>query len=390
MIVRWGTAASVAVLFALAPALADVTTERSSSILIFPKVLSDSHGYQTGGFPIETIIQISNTSNLLVFVHCFYVTSTPENDPTQRPSVFNPPQWQEVDFDIMLTKQQPTHWVVGPGRRVAPDPQCNSDVHNCVNAGFDPGLIPPVSDPFVGHMVCLEVDSSGAPLNGNHLKGEVTLVTPTAATSSQGLGFIPKGEVSKYNAIGILGLNTNENSNNGDLSLCLGGGVRPGCAAGAEYNGCPQTVIVDHFAENATEPAVEVLGATASNVQTELTVVPCTQDFENQTPGSVVGLQFKVTNEFEEQFSASTTVTCWSNFRLNEVQRIFDVNFLGSRFAQTRLSSADDQPGFVGVSEEFHRDDTSGAGRVSRVALNLHGEGARSAGDVITVPEVTP
>src|SRR5205085_438268 len=124
------------------------------------------------------------------------------------------------------------------------DPLCNRTVSTCSGAGFDPGRVPPVSDPFVGELKCIEVDSAGQPLNGNHLKGEVTLVTPS-------------GDASKYNAIGVLGLNTDNNSNNGDTALCLGGGVSPACPTGAEYNGCPETVIVNHFAENSTDPAVE-------------------------------------------------------------------------------------------------------------------------------------
>ena len=102
MIVRWAIATSVFAILLSPAAFADVTTERGSSIIIFPKVISDADGFQTRGFPVETMIQISNLSNSLAFAHCFYVDSSPE-DPTQPPGVFNPPRWQEVDFDIMLT-----------------------------------------------------------------------------------------------------------------------------------------------------------------------------------------------------------------------------------------------------------------------------------------------
>src|SRR6185436_4017648 len=94
-------------------AKADTTTERSSSILIFPKVVYDSSR--------DTIIQISNTSNSMVHAHCFYVDATPlcigSGDCLAGTcSGLCKPQWQEVDFDIWLTKQQPTHWVAGLGR----------------------------------------------------------------------------------------------------------------------------------------------------------------------------------------------------------------------------------------------------------------------------------
>jgi hypothetical protein len=297
------------------------------------------------------------------------------------PSPTNVPIWQEVDFEIFLTKQQPTHWLLSNGRFDDPSDNKSCSV-DCSGAGFDPGRIPPAgNDPFTGELKCIEVDSSGAPINGNHLKGEATIVTTDG-----------RAEVSEYNAIGVLGLNTDLNSNDSDNTLCLGGGKRPGCTNGAEYNACPQTVILNHFAEGATDPVIEALGngnGGKSSVSTELTLVPCSEDFENQIPPSVV-VQFLITNEFEAQFSTSTTVTCWGNFRLNDIGsigRILEIGTLGTRFAQTRMSpAADDQPGFVGVVEEFHTQPTASAPITSRAALNLHVEGARPNGDVILLP----
>ena len=51
------------------PRAADTTTEQSSSILIFPKVVFDGSR--------DTVIQISNTSNSMVHAHCFYVNAAP-------------------------------------------------------------------------------------------------------------------------------------------------------------------------------------------------------------------------------------------------------------------------------------------------------------------------
>src|SRR5215470_14737888 len=77
------------------------TTERPSSVLLFPKVVNTS----------DTIIQITNTTNLLVNVHCFYVNGQ---------SFGGVPIWQITDFELVLTRQQPTHWSVGNGRAVDP------------------------------------------------------------------------------------------------------------------------------------------------------------------------------------------------------------------------------------------------------------------------------
>jgi len=379
MIGRWVVATGLALIANIPAACADITTERSASILIFPKLVFDSLGLQTGT-PVDTIIRISNTSNSMVFAHCFYVNAVPP-DATRPPGPTNVPIWQEVDFEIFLTKQQPTHWLLSSGRLDDPsdNKSCNVD---CSGAGFDPGRIPPAgNDPFTGELKCIEVDSSGAPINGNHLKGEATIVTTDG-----------RAEVSEYNAVGVLGLNTDLNSNDSDNTLCLGGGKRPGCKNGAEYNACPQTVILNHFAEGATDPVIEAFGNGnngRSTVSTELTLVPCTEDFENQIPPSVV-VQFLITNEFEAQFSTSTTVTCWGNFRLNtigSIGRILEIGTLGTRFAQTRMSPADaNQPGFVGVVEEYHTQPTTAGSITSRAALNLHDEGARPNGDIIVVP----
>ncbi len=103
-------------------ALAETTTERSASILVFPKIVYDGSR--------DTLIQISNTSNSMVHAHCFYVDATPLCTGTGdclagTCSGVCQAQWQEVDFDIWLTKQQPTHWSVSAGRITNPaDPQC--------------------------------------------------------------------------------------------------------------------------------------------------------------------------------------------------------------------------------------------------------------------------
>ncbi len=363
---------------------AEVTSERGSSIIVFPKVIFDSQGILSGE-PTDTIIQISNTSNSIVYAHCYYMNAAPVN-PSRPISDANPPRWQEINFDILLTKQQPTHWVVGNGRPQDPsdkicsgDPRTNVVINrDCLNAGFDPGRVPLTPDPFVGELRCIEVDSSGAPINGNHLKGEATLITPGSPQVA--------ADASKYNAIGFQGLNTDLNSNNSDFTLCLGGGVSEACPGGAEYSGCPETVLLNHYAEGAANPVVESHGNGPSSVSTELTIVPCTQDLERLERPKVT-VQFLLVNEFEELFSASTLVDCWGNFRLSDVAfNVFDEAVLGTRFVQTFLRGAPDQIGFLAVAEEFHVQ-SAGTPIERRVAFNLQGQGNRAIADVMQIPE---
>jgi hypothetical protein len=336
------------------PAVARVTIGQSASILMFSKVIADGQR--------DTIIQITNTSNNMRHAHCFYVDGAPEN-PDAPVGPFNPPRWVETDFDIWLTKQQPTHWVVSTGRWDDPsDDTCrkvfcdpadsgtNNGNADCCDAGFDPGRVPPVGPHFTGELKCIEVDASGFPVPGNALKGEATLVT------------VANGEVSKYNAVGLRGFDTN----NMDGTLCLGGGVSASCPSGAEYEACPQTWILDHPAIGAPDPVVDeqpfctknLDTDVCSSVSTTLTVVPCAQNFETQKPASVT-LQFAITNEYEQTFSASTTITCWASYPLDQINDVFTAGGLAGTIVQTKMRSAtgnaDNPPhGVVAVIEEAH------------------------------------
>lgn len=347
---RVGLMAAALVGFVATGAVAEVVTERSGSILVFPKVVADGTR--------DTVIQITNTSNSMVHAHCFYVNGA-LTFPDLPPGPTNPPLWTEIDFDIWLTKQQPTYWLVSEGRLVDPDDDpCTQSDNSCDNTGLDPGRVPPVVGDFTGELKCIEVDPSGAPLSGNHLKGEATIITDG-------------DEVEKYNGIGVLG---NEN-NNGDAVLCLGGTVSASCPNGAEYNACPQTWVLDGYSGGATDP---YSGAT---VDTTITVVPCTENFETQAPTSVT-VQFAVTNEYEQTFSASTTITCWAELFLDDINEVFTDDFVGSNFVQTRMRpSSGTTAGFMVVASEVY----SGPGAAT-ASVNLYVEGERTGGDLITIP----
>src|SRR5205085_4535358 len=111
------------------------------------------------------------------------------------------------------------------------------------------------------------------------------------------------------NAIGIIG--------NPDAvptsPLLLDGGVT--------FAACPAQLIVNHSATFSSDPVADETEANingGSSVSTELTLVPCSEDLENQIPTSVT-IQFLVFNEFEESFSASTTVTCFLSTELTNI-----------------------------------------------------------------------
>jgi len=321
---------------------ADVTVEKGSSILVFPKVRAD------GTF--DTIIQLTNTGNSMAHAHCFYVNaqlfSTFTNLPCTVPTSTCRPEWQETDFTIWLTKQQPTHWLVGTGRQVNPFDGFGRD-----GSGFDPGLVPPETD-FIGELKCVEVSESGEPITGNHLKGEATLIavtTEVVLADSHVTIPVQLGDVAKYNAVGIQGNPDAQPSN-------------PLLLDGAVYNACPEKLLLNFSSTASDDPVADEFGVD-STVFSELTLVPCSEDFENQAPTSTT-LQFLVFNEFEERFSASTTVTCFLNLEITGVDNltsfersVFSENALGSSVAYAEITPVPDNDGnrrgVVGVVQRF-------------------------------------
>lgn len=386
-----GLAALVGLGYQTKPAAAAVTTEQSASILVFPKVVADGTR--------DTIIQITNTSNSIRQAHCFYVNGALAN-PLLPPGQFNQPQCIETDFDILLTRQQPTHWVVSQGRLFNSEQTCRTaicdpattgtDAADCCDAGLDPLRVPPVVPDFVGELKCIEVDESGAPEGGNALKGEATIVDPTN-----------DNDVAKYNAIGIKGFDNNDRN----TTLCLGGGVSDACPMGPEYEACPAGWLLDHPLTGSIDPVVEqqsfCTSPPCSSISTNLTVVPCAEELETQAPPPVT-LQFLVTNEFEQTLSASTSFACFASFNLGStvtstthpaddrpISSIFNAATIGGNIALTRMRANSALPpfqqvGVLAVIEETHADTN---GNVASAAQNGHTSfDDQPSGDVIVFP----
>ncbi|MBP1687397.1 MAG: hypothetical protein H6Q33_3540 [Deltaproteobacteria bacterium] len=320
---------------------ADVTIDKGASVLIFPKVRAD------GTF--ETTIQIANTGNSLVVAKCFYVNASGS-------------QCQETDFTILLTKQQPTVWVVGSGRPYG------------YYGGIQPGAIPPMGNSFIGELKCIETDLTGAPVTGNHLKGETTIeAVRTGVDSKTGLQ-VTIGDVTKHNALGILGNPAATASN----PVTLDGG--------ATYAACPGKQILNFLPTGSSDP---LSPATTRNYN-ELTLVTCQEDFENQLWPTVV-VQFLVFNSYEQRFSASTSVKCFLNTELTAIdvpsrQNYFNTSVFGVGVLQTNEAQVEITPvpysngtstAVAGVGERI----LVQAGTATRAGINLHTDG-----DLVAVP----
>jgi hypothetical protein len=364
----------------------DVTTEQGGSIIIFPKVIWDGTR--------DTIIQIANIGNPVAQARCFYIDAGPLN-PNFPPGPTNPPQWNETDFNIFLTKQQPTQWVASKGRRVS------IDSFKTAGYGLDPGLIPPVRKGFTGELKCVQVDDSDVPVRSNQLKGEATLRRAD-------------GDVSEYNAVALRGnpgAGNNDNPNQLNLDWTQNN-------PGGQYSACPDTLIFNHVAYDAPDLVVQQLGTCTpacfggtndgttctdnSNctgggkclqcpVTTNLTLVPCSEDIEDQLPASST-VSFTIWDEFERRFSSSVTVNCWFSADLNQIHpNAFSYSTLGTFSAHTRITPNPGAPGVLGVAEETRSDNAAGPTTMSAsAAFNLHGEGNRFDGSGVTDTMILP
>lgn len=345
---------------------ADVTVEKGASILIFPKLVSSSTE--------DSIVHISNQGTMMVHAHCYYVDASLVDRITGASCEVDNgvnclPLWQETDFDLWLSRKQPTSWLLSEGRRVSISNESPGDY----GYGLDPGHIPPM-DSFEGELKCVEVDETGRPTLGNNLTGEATLKTISGSTN---------GDVSKYNAIGILG--------NPDAAQP----TNPLHLDDEEYAACPSRFRVQHPATGISEVPNSLAGFGLS-ASTELTLVPCNEDFENGVPSSST-LQFLVYNEFEERFSGSTTVTCYLSTELTDLdspldptRSIFSSNVLGSLAAVTEftpIAGAGGLHSVVGIAENVLAGVLNGnvVTSQSRSAYNIHTEGSLIPNPVETI-----
>ena len=297
-------------------ASAGVDHDRPGSILIFPKVVSSATR--------ETTIRIANTGNMTNEIRCFYL---------------NGDTCGSIDFDLALTKQQPTQWTVGSGRAVN-----LLDAFASSGAGLDPGLIPAATD-FEGSLVCVEVVDD-VPVAQNKLKGEAIIRDISGGDDLN---------TSAYNAIAVT---SGSGSGDSDNQLALDG---------SEYSQCSTDHRID-FIPNETPGLDPVLGATSS-VVTNVTVLPCDLDFSRRRPTNVV-LNATLWNEFEEQTSGpDTTFSCWASFSIDPASISSPTTFATVEYSASSP--------VVMVVESFHSDTSLGVtGSAANNAHTAGGEGS--------------
>ncbi len=295
----------------------EVSSTEPGSIAVFPKVISDGTR--------DTIISMTNTSNLMAYVHCEATNGLgtcggspdPDNqvyycnddldclnveDPLGAPLANVGPcniDWQPGDFTFALTAQQPTFWRVSTGRRQDPNlasgTSCADDGRVCpgfflaVNDNGGAGAAIQPFGPFRGELRCFQVDMNGALTPANSIKGEAFIVEPIqpSPTSPPFLAGI-----SGYNSINFEGGQT---------------AVDPEVALlnDTDYARCPTALTFDTLAPGQQDPA------TNASVELELTFVPCT--FNTLDP-TAFRTQLFTYDEQESQQSGGDTRACWANY----------------------------------------------------------------------------
>jgi len=395
----------------LLPAQAKTTSDQAAAILYWPKIVVD-------GSATDTVIRLGNTCapqvagnpcfslsatnpvNGMKQAHCFYVDANSHCSNNLSQVCSNPvldcggagscvPGWNEIDFDIVLTKQQPLVWYASsglgqgdfpletPGRCDSPPNRvCTSDYEcssHCIKQASNLGSgIPPVpEDPFVGSLQCIEYDPNGNPpgpdqsSTTNTLEGEATIESLT--TKSPPASAV---DLATYSAVGVKYVGATPGSGN---QLVLDG---------SQYDSCPTRLILDHLFDIQT-PVTST---------TDLTLVPCGNDFLSQTCGTATA-QFVVFNEFEQRFSTSRLVDCFLETALSNIdtpdssRSIFSFAVSGTLAGETYIHPVGTAPtgrGLVGVARLL----APGSGQSSAYSLDDGGSPTAPAAqpDIITIP----
>ena len=181
-----------------------------------------------------------------------------------------------------------------PGPSGQPDRRFGSD-----GSGLDPGAIPPVPPGFEGELKCVQVDASGTPFGGNNLKGEAVIRSRRRRRQQAQRDRDPRQPGSRRR--------------------------RSGQRAAPRQLGAQRRrvqLLPEHAGCSTTSPTAPPIPSSQTHnpdlvrrhrrrqcpIRTYLTLVPCIAGFRECRSRRSVTVQFAIVNEFEQVFSASTTV----------------------------------------------------------------------------------
>lgn len=196
------------------------------------------------------------------------------NRPVDLKCIYVPAQTcSGLDFHVRLTPNQPLSWLASRGL-----------------FSSSTTAVPPFG--ASGELKCIVQPSEPGLDRHNAIQGRAAV-------------FGADGQTIGYSAVGFLRLVDGELENVIPLD-------------GATYSQCPDE---QHFVFVAST------GPAAS--ESEIIIAPCSEDLENLVaPPTTV--QFLVINEFEQQLSAATSVTCYARRTLRQINQAFTRATLGT------------------------------------------------------------
>ena len=383
-----GAAGALSALLLSPMAQAATYSDAQAAVLVWAKIAVDDSR--------DTVVQLTNASNTPAAAHCFYVNANSrcsnngqvctDSSECAEGLFFGTclPGWIEINFDVVLTPEQPLAWSAAEGLGNSQPAGIRFDTVPCPGGllnscpGSNAGTrVPPVGEsPFIGELKCIQTDPitrlptpcglAGQPACRNDLEGSATIET-IAST----------GEIDaqRYNAVGL----RTAGPNDGDHLLVIGG------PTGAEYQPCAQVLVFNHLFDGAIDPTNDPVSG-PSTASSELTLVPCTENFLEQHVPQVIA-QFLVYNEYEQRFSTSRLVNCLldspiSNIDTSQSNRsIFSAAVAGTVAGQTRITGVNG--GLIGaatLSFSSASSPTAGAG------YNLNQFADRQDADFIRIP----
>lgn len=313
-----------------------VSTQKPGALLVFPLITIENGG------TTDTLIQLTNADDVARRAACAY------EDPSTGPGF--------TSFIIGLTANQPIAWRASQGLAAVPSGD---------------GSIPALGTAhFTGVLRCHTVDAGGAPTDVNALVGLATLVSAVDAPAS--LDSAAYAATAFGAAAGAV---------NGDAQLVLGGPA-------AEYEACPQAVLVPVLLDGATFDLGSP-GTVQRQVSTTVAVTTCGA----RTSGSTdVAMAFTLVNEFGQLSTFLRTVSDQLVIPLADLDpgasSVFRAATQGSLHGTLRITPQPTSGGVLALTLQHFADPDSGANPRS-AALEAQLDGERSAADIIEVPPTT-
>jgi len=370
-----GVAAAAIGLLSVPVAQAETFSDTGAAVLVWPKIVVDED--------TDTVIQITNQNSAQPSAaHCFYVNANSRCSNTGEACLTSEtcfdgvatgtctPGWIEVNFDVILTHDQPIAWSAATGLSNS-DLPCPGGLGS-ICSGNGGTRVPPVGEtPFIGELKCIQTNPiTRLPFACNDIGGNDCRNDLEGGATIEN---VADGSIDpqRYNAVGL----RTAGQNNGDSTLVIGGPQQQ-----AEYQPCSEVLVFNHLFDGAIDPISNAAEATS-----ELTLVPCTENFLQQAVPSVTA-QFLVYNEFEQRFSTSRLVRCLldspiSNIDTTQSSRsIFSAGVSGTVAGQTRITGVGG--GLIGSATLTFEGETASAGS----AYNLNQFADRDEADIITIP----